>query len=509
MPNDTFRASRKAERRRLRPMAEGLESRLLLYSTLGAQWTHGSRITFSFAPDGTNVGGVSSSWFQSMANRGISTASWQEQFQKAAAVWEAVADINLVLVPDDGSPFSVSGNQQGDPRFGDIRIAGTPQGYGTVAMAFSPPPINGGTLAGDIVMNSSLAWKVNNDYDIMTVAIHEFGHALGMDHSAVSQAVMYSAYSSKKQTLTSDDTLGIQSIYGTRQPDAFEPNNTAGIARTITSYVNAQGQVSLSGLDISSATDLDWFYVVAPASTTGSLTVRMQSTNLSELSPRINVYNAGLQALAQDSRPLTYGDTATVTINGVAPGQGFYIRASAANTGATGSGAYGLQLNFGNRQQAPVPPPNTVVAEQPQGGGGSNPILLDGPHGYVWGRMNIQVGNSINADARGKVGSVASLEAAARLGVPDLKTWLAQDHLIQIGLSFGFGDVLTVGEAGLHAHPGDGLGNMIEHAASHAFDGWYPFLAGADISEPDSPLARTARKAQRIVDAALQLLGGD
>jgi hypothetical protein len=38
-----------------RPAPELLESRLLLYSTLGAQWTYGSRITYSFMPDGTSL----------------------------------------------------------------------------------------------------------------------------------------------------------------------------------------------------------------------------------------------------------------------------------------------------------------------------------------------------------------------------------------------------------------------------------------------------------------------
>jgi hypothetical protein len=34
-------------------------------------------------------------------------------------------------------------------------------------------------------------------------------------------------------------------------------------------------------------------------------------------------------------------------------------------------GGYGLELNFGSRSQPPIPPPNTVVAQQPDQGGGS------------------------------------------------------------------------------------------------------------------------------------------
>jgi hypothetical protein len=41
-------ASPKAPKRARRPQLEGLEARVLLYNTYGAQWTYGSRITYSF-----------------------------------------------------------------------------------------------------------------------------------------------------------------------------------------------------------------------------------------------------------------------------------------------------------------------------------------------------------------------------------------------------------------------------------------------------------------------------
>ena len=138
-------------------------------------------------------------------------------------MWEAVAGINLVQVADDGSPIGTAGNQQGDPRFGDIRIGGMAQSGGQLAFAFVPPPFNGGTDAGDIFFNTSQWWQTNGTtYDLETVAIHELGHALGMGHSAIATADMYASYGGTKQALTSDDTTGIQSIYGTRPPDAAE-----------------------------------------------------------------------------------------------------------------------------------------------------------------------------------------------------------------------------------------------------------------------------------------------
>ena len=96
----------------------------------------------------------------------FSEATWELQFQKAAAVWQAVANINLSQVSDNGSPEATNGNQQDDPRFGDIRIGAVNLGTGALGETFLPPPFNGGTDAGDMFLNSAMSWQINSSTTI-------------------------------------------------------------------------------------------------------------------------------------------------------------------------------------------------------------------------------------------------------------------------------------------------------------------------------------------------------
>src|SRR5271166_790702 len=367
-------SSKPSQKRSARPLLESLEERLLLYSTYGGTWAYGSRITYSFMPDGTSVGGTPSALFQTM-NAKFATATWEAAIEKAAAVWEAVANINLAQVSDDGSREAINGNQQDDPRFGDIRIGAVDLGTSALGETFLPPPFNSGTDAGDIFLNSNpiATWNINSAYDLETVAIHEFGHALGLGESQITTACMYAYYNGTKQSLTTDDIAGIQSVWGAPQPDQFnsngQSNSTFMKSANLTPYINGNGQVAIPSLDITNGSQSEWFYVTVPSSTSGTFVATVQSSNLSSLSPQVSVSTTGLQLLGTTSST-SFGATVSVTIPGVIAGQTYLIQVNG-NAAGSPTGGFGLELNFGSVYQPPVAPPNTVVPQQPVQGGGA------------------------------------------------------------------------------------------------------------------------------------------
>jgi peptidoglycan hydrolase-like protein with peptidoglycan-binding domain len=92
---------------------------------------------------------------------------------------------------------------------------------GVLAHAFFPglPPAVPTPIQGDTHFDEAETWTINvptgaSQFDLTTVATHEFGHALGLNHSPVVGSVMQAFYGGPRRVLHSDDINGITSIYG-------------------------------------------------------------------------------------------------------------------------------------------------------------------------------------------------------------------------------------------------------------------------------------------------------
>ncbi|KAL5722480.1 hypothetical protein ACHQM5_005996 [Ranunculus cassubicifolius] len=80
-------------------------------------------------------------------------------------------------------------------------------------LAHAYPPTN-----GRFHYDADESWSTNpspNEIDLESVAVHEIGHLLGLDHSEVREAVMFSGISPgvTKRDLASDDIQGIRTLY--------------------------------------------------------------------------------------------------------------------------------------------------------------------------------------------------------------------------------------------------------------------------------------------------------
>src|SRR6185312_16781823 len=158
--NGNSRSGQRVRRRACRPSCESLEGRELLatsgydYILTGYKWPNPSHITYSFAPDGVMwdyaVNNLNATFNARFGN------SWKPQIARALATWESVANINITQVAEAGNwNYNVSGQMQGDSRFGDIRFGGYDfKDKNTLAHSYTPPPA-GYTAAGDVAINTA------------------------------------------------------------------------------------------------------------------------------------------------------------------------------------------------------------------------------------------------------------------------------------------------------------------------------------------------------------------
>ena len=323
-----------------------LEDRLTPYVLSGYSWAD-PNITTSFMPDGTQMlGGYTSSLFADL-NASVPTETWQREYARALQTWAQYTPLNFRIVPDDGTEQGLWSLEQGDPRFGDIRLGARPAP--TNVLGVTQYPAHGSSASGDIRLNSSLTYSIGGIRDLYSVLLHESGHSLGLAHSSTPGSVMYYSYSDAYPGLTADDIAGIQAIYGARPHDAYDSaasNDTLGNA---TALPLSSGGANVRA-DLTSLADRDYYRVVAAGS---SLTVSTDSRDLSLLAPRVLVYDAAGSLLG--SAGADYGQVATLQLTGLTAGQTYYVVADGATGDVFGMGGYALDVRFGSAPPAAPP----------------------------------------------------------------------------------------------------------------------------------------------------------
>jgi hypothetical protein len=160
----------------------------------------------------------------------LGVATTKAAVAEAFALWAAAAPLTFAEVSDCGFPFDAVNCAIPDIR---IQFAAGNHGdgfsfdgpVGILAHAFYPPP-NGVSAAGDMHFDEADLWSDDLSVlgiDLVTVAAHEIGHALGLAHAEAAKcpspttgesSIMCPFYTGPRRFLAQDDIEAIQSVYG-------------------------------------------------------------------------------------------------------------------------------------------------------------------------------------------------------------------------------------------------------------------------------------------------------
>ncbi|MGE3492938.1 MAG: matrixin family metalloprotease, partial [Vicinamibacterales bacterium] len=200
------------------------------------------------------------------------STSWNQSATNALATWNTHIDLVKFSAAND-STVPRDENDGVNSVFFDSAVFGEPFDRNTLAVATSWYRVStGAKLEGDVVFNNTKSWNsyrgnlrssgTTSVNDLYRVALHEFGHILGLDHpdeNGQSVSALMNSEISNLDALTADDIAGGRALYGAgitsniSFPPRNEPNDFFSQliavyrdelrAGEVTTYVDPEGIV--------------------------------------------------------------------------------------------------------------------------------------------------------------------------------------------------------------------------------------------------------------------------
>lgn len=159
--------------------------------------------------DGPGQGEAELTYYLGDAPAQLGQATFEAVIEQALKVWSDVAAITFTETTVAGRNDSL-----------DITFASIDGSNGILAQAYFPDDVNPRKIAGDIQFDSAENWEVGNTQgsramDLLHVAVHEIGHALGLGHSNIFGSVLNSTVSPNQQfsNLSNADIDSILALY--------------------------------------------------------------------------------------------------------------------------------------------------------------------------------------------------------------------------------------------------------------------------------------------------------